>query len=498
MLDEKQGKRMAELSIESCLDLCHQARSLEGAALTQTLNALQTALEQYQLHQLIPAGENSAASILPTESVSDALLDNILAISASESRQSAVLIVTLERVVAFRYSLGQLFSDQLVIQASRRLREVLEQDDVLIRSGTGKLTIALSHIKDRHQVAGMTQKILDSLHLPIIIDGNDFCLSAHIGIALFPPDGRDASSLVRCAESAMTRVKEESDIPYLFYRPEMQQHARESLRMESELRRALLTHQLQLFYQPKVSLRSGRIVGAEALIRWRHPVHGMMMPAEFLPMAEQTGLIIELGSWVLDEACRQIRLWQDGGMSSLPIAVNIASRQFDRHLPEQVRDALMRHQVSPGCLKLEITENLLLRAAENVISIMNELVAMGVELALDDFGTGYSSLAYLQKFPISTIKIDRAFVVGLPHAKTDCAIAGAIVTIGQELRQEIVAEGVENLEQMEFLRELGCNQVQGYLFSPAVPAQDFELMVRQARRLSFNTGYTLASRIIHG
>ena len=250
------------------------------------------------------------------------------------------------------------------------------------------------------------------------------------------------------------------------------------------MRRALTSDQLQLHYQPKVSLRNGRIVGAEALIRWRHPERGMVPPGVFIPVAEETGLILDIGAWVLEETCRQIRAWEEAGLEVLPIAVNLSSRQFDRGLPQFVQSILERHGVSPERIKLEITESLLVRGAENVIPIMNELVAMGLALSLDDFGTGYSSLAYLKKFPISTLKIDRSFVIGLPQEENDCAIARAIVTMGQQLRQEIVAEGVETREQMAFLRELGCDQLQGYLFSPPVTAANFERMVRDGQELT--------------
>jgi EAL domain-containing protein (putative c-di-GMP-specific phosphodiesterase class I) len=232
-----------------------------------------------------------------------------------------------------------------------------------------------------------------------------------------------------------------------------------------------------------VSLRNGRIVGAEALIRWQHPVHGMVSPVKFIPVAEETGLILEIGSWVLDEACRQIRAWLDAGIEMPPIAVNLSARQFDRQLPSRIQAVLDQYGVAPQRLMLEITESLLVRGAENVIGIMNELVAMGLALAMDDFGTGYSSLAYLKRFPITTLKIDRSFVIGIPGDDNDCAIAQAIVTMGQKLRQEIVAEGIEKTEQMLFLRALGCDQLQGFLFSPAVVAAEFARMVQQGVRL---------------
>jgi EAL domain-containing protein (putative c-di-GMP-specific phosphodiesterase class I) len=209
----------------------------------------------------------------------------------------------------------------------------------------------------------------------------------------------------------------------------------------------------------------------------------MISPAKFIPVAEETGLILDIGSWVLEEACRQIRAWMDAGVLMPPIAVNLSARQFDRQLPARLKAVLERHRISPDRLKLEITESLLVRGPETVIQIMNELVAMGLALSMDDFGTGYSSLSNLKNFPISTLKIDRSFVIGLPGDPNDCAIAQAIVTMGLQLRQEIVAEGIETLEQMDFLRELGCDQLQGFLFSPGVTADKFEALVRAGARL---------------
>ena len=227
-----------------------------------------------------------------------------------------------------------------------------------------------------------------------------------------------------------------------------------------------------------------RIDGLEALLRWNHPTRGIVSPSEFIPLAEKTGLIIPIGEWVLDAACRQIRRWMDSGIPLIPIAVNLSARQFDEQLPAHVRDVVERHGIPTEMLRLEITESLLVQGPDIVIPIMNELVALGFNLSLDDFGTGYSSLAYLKRFPISTLKIDRSFVIGVPEDENDCAIAQAIVTMGKQLRHEIVAEGIENKAQMDFLRKLGCDQLQGYLFSPPVTADALAQMICDDRRLN--------------
>lgn len=421
---------------------------------------------------------------LPNRSMLTQLLEQALCASRRGKDYGALLVIDLSRFSAINDTLGQEIGDELLCQVALSFRRVLRDADVLARIGGAKFVVALLAIQKREHAGNVAQKLLGSLESPMIVDSHELHVGANIGISVFPEDGQEAASLIRFADIALSRVQQNNETGFMFYSADMNHRAKEHLRIEGELRHALARKELQLHYQPKVSLRSGRIVGAEALLRWRHPEQGMISPGIFIPVAEETGLILDLGAWVLDEACGQIRAWQDAGLVMPPIAVNLSARQFDHNLPKRIGAVLERHAVSPEHLKLEITESLLVRGAETVIPIMNQLVAMGLALALDDFGTGYSSLAYLKKFPISTLKIDRSFVVGLPREENDCAIAKAIVTMAQQLRQEIVAEGIETIEQMIFLRDLGCDQLQGYLFSPAVPARDFEQMVIEGRRLA--------------
>jgi diguanylate cyclase (GGDEF)-like protein/PAS domain S-box-containing protein len=416
------------------------------------------------------------------------LLGRLLGQAMTEARRKgehgALLVIDLPRMGAIGDTLGYEVSNSVLVAVARLFREVLRDEDILARLDGGKFAAALPQIEKREHAAIVAQKLMAALEAPIQVGSHALQMNAQIGIAVYPEDAQDASELVRGAEAAMSRVAPGQVPALLFYSEEMNQRAKEHLRIESELRQALANDELLLYYQPKVSLRSGRIVGAEALLRWRHPVRGLVSPGVFIPVAEETGLILELGNWVLEEACRQIAAWRNANLMMPPIAVNLSARQFDSKLPERVAEVMGRYQVHPEQLMLEITESLLVRGADNVIAIMNELVAMGLSLSLDDFGTGYSSLAYLKKFPISTLKIDRAFVVGLPFEENDCAIARAIVTMAKQLRQEIVAEGVETIEQMSFLRELGCDQLQGYLFSQPVGAAEFERMLREGKRLA--------------
>ena len=422
---------------------------------------------------------------LPNRYQLNQLMSQALAGARRSEQHGALLVLDISRLGAISDTLGQDIGDQLLVEICRLFRLALRDADILARADGHKFAVALLEIEKREHAAIVAQKLLGTLEAPILIAGHSLRAGLSIGISVYPDDGLEAAALFRYADVAAAKAAHQAESGFLFYREEMNRRAKEHLRLESELRLALGGNQLQLYYQPKVSLRSGRIVGAEALLRWLHPIRGMVSPGVFIPVAEETGLVLELGSWVLDEACRQIAAWRDAGLAMPPIAVNLSARQFDRHLPARIAAVLDRYGVRPDQIMLEITESLLVRGAEQVVAIMNELVAMGLALALDDFGTGYSSLAYLKKFPISTLKIDRSFVIGLPYEENDCAIARAIVTMAQQLRQEIVAEGVETVEQMGFLRDLGCDQLQGYLFSPAVPAPDFERMLREGQRLSF-------------
>jgi diguanylate cyclase (GGDEF)-like protein/PAS domain S-box-containing protein len=420
---------------------------------------------------------------LPNRTLFHQLVDQALSTARRNNEHGALLVIDLNRFTSVNDTLGHEVGDQLLCQVGQRFREVLREEDILARFGGDEFVVALFNIHKSEHAGLVAEKLLTALEAPFAIEAHALHISASIGIAIYPEDGLSTAALLRCADVALKRVQGNGKSSHLFYSPEMNARAKEQWLLEGEFRKALGGDELLLHYQPKVSLRSGRIVGAEALIRWSHPEHGMIAPGRFVPLAEETGLIFELGSWVLEETCRQIRIWLDAGLEMVPIALNISARQFDSHLPERLQAAIDRHGVPCELLKLEITESLLVRGPEKVIPIMNKLVAFGFTLALDDFGTGYSSLAYLKKFPITTLKIDRTFVIGVPGDENDCAIAQAIVTMGKQLRHEIVAEGVETPEQMAFLRDLGCDQLQGFLFSRPIAAGDFEKMVRDRQRL---------------
>ncbi len=420
---------------------------------------------------------------LPNRAHFHRLVDQGLATARRNDSFGALLAIDLQRFTTVNETFGHAIGDDLLRQVAQRFRQSLRDEDVVARVGADEFVVALLSIQRREHAGIVAQKLLAALKPGFNIASMVLHVGASIGISVFPEDGMETASLLQFADVATKRLKTEVDAGYLFYSPTMNQRAKERWAIEGELRQALADGDLLLHYQPKVSLRNGRIVGAEALIRWRHPQRGMISPANFIPVAEETGLILELGDWVADEACRQIRAWRDTGLSIPVMSINLSARQFDELLPIRILATLDRHGLPPSCLQLEITESLLVRGTEGVVRIMNELVAIGLTLSMDDFGTGYSSLAYLKKFPITALKIDRSFVIGLPGDDNDCAIARAIVTMAQQLRQEIVAEGVETTEQMQFLRSIGCDQMQGFLFSPAVPPDELARMVREDVRL---------------
>ncbi|MBV5297808.1 MAG: EAL domain-containing protein [Rhodoferax sp.] len=423
---------------------------------------------------------------LPNRAHFHQLVDQGLAAARRNEGCGAILTIDLRRFDTVNETFGHEIGDELLRQVAKRFRQTLRDEDVLARTAADEFVVALLSVQKREHSGIVAQKLLATLKPGFVIESIVLHVGASIGISVFPEDGMDTITLLQFADVAVKRLKAEGESGYLLYSPEMNQRAKERWQLEGELRQALAAEQLLLHFQPKVSLRNGRIVGAEALIRWMHPEKGMISPAFFIPLAEETGLILDIGDWVLEETCRQIRRWKLAGTDMPVVSVNISARQFDQLLPVRIGAALDRHGLPAACLQLEITESLLVRGTDGVVQIMNDLVAMGLVLSMDDFGTGYSSLAYLKRFPITALKIDRSFVVGIPGDDNDCAIARAIVTMAQQLRQEIVAEGVETKAQMHFLRALGCDQMQGFLFSPAVAADELARMVREDVRLNLD------------
>ena len=411
---------------------------------------------------------------LPNRIFFKKLVDQRLQLAQRKHQRCAVLFVDLNRFKAVNDTLGHEIGNALLQQVAQRFRQVLRDEDIVARLGSDEFAIAIADIASQTHVGLVVEKLLGSLDAPFLVDSFDLGIGASVGIAMFPDDGINADALLQCADIAMYKVKRDASVfsgDYAYYNQEMNAHVADRLYLETDLRKALELQQFFLLYQPKFAIATGEFLSVEALVRWQHPERGMVSPADFIQIAEDTGLIIELGNWVLHSACRQARIWQDAGIAPFLIGVNVSAREFSDALPGKVATALKVYGIAPQWLQLEITESMLMQGAEEVIRIMNQLVALGIGLALDDFGTGYSSLSYLKRFPVATLKIDQSFVHGIPSDSNDCAIASAIIVMAHQLNLEVVAEGVETIEQFEFLGEAGCNQAQGYLLSQPVSAE---------------------------
>ncbi|ATQ78324.1 GGDEF domain-containing protein [Massilia violaceinigra] len=416
---------------------------------------------------------------LPNRSLMAKLVDQGLTSAQRKNATACILFIDLNRFKMFNDTLGRATGDELLKQVAQRFRQVLREQDVVARLSGDEFAVGLFDIREHFEATTVAHKLQAALVEPIIIEGHDLRVGASIGISVYPQDGVDAEALLRVADIAMARAKLGGDGDSVtFYSHDMNQGMQERMRLESGLRQALADGELLLHYQPKFEISTHSMVGAEALVRWMHPQRGLVPPAEFIPLAEATGLIVQLGEWVLEAACAQAARWQAAGLPPFRLAVNVSAREFSPALPVRVSETLARYQLDPSWLELEITESTLMHDIERVIAIMDRITALGVSLSLDDFGTGYSSLSYLKRFPIDTLKIDRSFTTGLPFDGNDCAIASTIISIGRQLRHKVIAEGVETLQQLEFLRDAGCDEVQGYLFSRPLPAADFEEQLR--------------------
>jgi diguanylate cyclase (GGDEF)-like protein len=383
--------------------------------------------------------------------------------------QCALLFIDLDRFKVINDSLGHAAGDTLLVEVSNRLRDCVRDSDLVARFGGDEFVIVLNGISDREQVAVVARKILTALLPPIVLAGHECRTTGSIGIAVFPENGSDVQTLTKNADMAMYLTKEEGKNNFCFFSAEIRSQSIERLKLEADLRHALELNQFTLHYQPKLEVATGRISGVEALLRWTHPKFGNLPPTEFIPLAEETGLIIPIGRWVLKTASSQNMAWQREGLPAISVAVNLSPRQFlDANLLDDIDDVLASTGMPAHLLQLEITESMVMQNVERAIKLLDEIRSRGVRLAIDDFGTGYSSMSLMKKFPIDTIKIDRSFVRDLAESPEDRAIATAIISMGKALGLTVVAEGVETTEQDIFLRGRACDEVQGYLFSKPV------------------------------
>ena len=403
-------------------------------------------------------------------------------IAHADRRQTpvGVLLIGLDGLRRINDTMGYDVGDQVLRLVAGRLQGVLRSGDTVARYMSDQFAVALSELHDAPDAGTVAANVLHELAQPLAVGGKELVIGAHIGVAIYPRDGADPAALIHGADVAMHHAKREGRNLYQFFSTELEQHTLERLMLETSLRSALDRDEFILHYQPQVDADSCRIVGVEALIRWRHPEMGLVPPGRFIALAEETGQIIAIGDWVLRTACRQARTWLDAG-HRLPVSVNLSARQFrQRDLAERVEAILAECRLPPDLIELELTESMVMHDPECAVKALRRLREMGVRVSIDDFGTGYSSLSYLKRFEIDKLKIDRSFVSDIPHDANDMAIAGAVIALGKSLKLRVVAEGVETRGQFEFLRSQGCDDIQGYYFSrPVAAAAIDELLARE-------------------
>ncbi len=385
----------------------------------------------------------------------------------------ALMFIDLDRFKNVNDTLGHDAGDRLLIEVSKRLSGVVREGDTIARLGGDEFTIILEEIKKEEVVSQIATKLLAQMTDPFEIDGMEIFVTPSIGITMYPQDSSDAGSLLKNADTAMYRAKDTGRNGFQFYTADMNTRSIARLDLESKLRRSLEHEEFVLYYQPKIDLASQRMIGTEALIRWRHPELGILPPGEFIPLAEEIGMIESIGNWVIKTACKQIAEWQDKYKVTLPVAVNISARQFrNPGFVPYIDTVLQEFQLEPSCLEIEITESAIMEQTRQTSLAMKQLKERNIRVSIDDFGTGYSSLNYLRRFMIDTLKIDRSFVQEITEGTDEAAITCAIIALGRSLNMNVVAEGVETGEQARFLFKNGCNEAQGYHFSKPIPAEE--------------------------
>jgi len=422
--------------------------------------------------KLAQLAQFDAVTGLPNRNLLQERVEHAIAQARRRGRGAGVLFVDLDRFKLVNDTHGHHVGDELLAQVGRRLTDCMRRDDTVARLGGDEFAVVIADLARPDDAAIVAQKILDSFTAPFDLGGRETSITASIGVAAFPNDGESADALLKCADVAMYRAKESSRNSFCFYTAEMNTRAASKLQLNTDLRHALERREFRLHYQPKVNLATGEMIGMEALLRWQHAERGMVPPLEFIPALEDSGLIVAVGDWVVEEACRQLHEWSRAGLQLAPVAVNLSARQFRRRdLDQVIRRLLAEHGISPALLELEITESSLMDDPKDAIRQLQALREAGLRIAVDDFGTGYSSLAYLTRLPVSTLKIDRAFVSAAITEPSSAAIVKMVIDMAQRLNFDVVAEGIETDQHVTFLRQHGCGQGQGYHFGRPIPAE---------------------------
>jgi len=408
-------------------------------------------------------------------------------------RQLAIIFIDLDGFKKINDSLGHDAGDELLAMVAERLKSTMRKSDFLFhtaidpnivaRFGGDEFVILLSEIRKNSDAAKVAERIIETMQKPVFIQSQEIHVSLSMGIGLYPADGSSSGSLLKNADTAMYHAKSESRNSFMYYSKPMNEEALDMLVMENNLRKAFEAEEFVLHYQPKIRLIDGVIVGAEALIRWHQKDKGLVPPGKFIPIVEHNGQIIHIGKWVIKEACRQHRIWKDAGLPPLKIAVNVSARQFlEPNFISTIQEALDTFGINPRFLEIEVTESVIMNDVKKRIENLCELKKIGVSIAIDDFGTGYSSLNYLAQFPLDTLKIDRSFVMNISKLSERVSVTTAIIALAKQLKLNIVAEGVETEEQMDFLIEYGCNEAQGFLFSKPLAADKMQALLQESQQ----------------
>ncbi|HVG39287.1 MAG TPA: sensor domain-containing phosphodiesterase, partial [Pyrinomonadaceae bacterium] len=464
----------------------HTRRSL-GRGQREALRALaRQAMRHFELRRdtkMLATNSGAGRDVLtglPDQTSFKRLLEAQIAAAPAPA---ALLFVNLDRFRVINETLGFEAGDHLLQHVARRLRACLGEGDTAARFGSDEFALLVRGIDDADGAGAVAQKILDALSFPFKIDEQELFITASVGVSLYPHDGQNAATLLKSGGIALTRAKEQDGNSYQLYTAGRTTKALKELVLESSLPRGLEREEFRLFYQPQLSIRTGLVVGVEALVRWEHPELGFLGPTEFIPLAEENGMIVRLGEWILRTACAQNKTWQEMGFAPLRMSINLAARQFQQpDVVEMVARILHATGLDARHLELEVTESSIMPNAEQAIKKLNDLKSMGLQLSIDDFGTGYSSLNYLKRFPIDTLKIDQSFVRDISTDPDDASIVRAIITLAHSLKLNVIAEGVETEEQFSYLRQLKCDEMQGYWFSYPVAAKEVEAILVERQR----------------
>ena len=431
--------------------------------------------------QMTHSAQHDHLTGLPNRMLLNDRVSQAINLAPRHTKKVVVMFLDLDGFKYINDSLGHPVGDKLLLSVGRRLVDCVHGSDTVSRQGGDEFVILLSEVEHSMDAAITARRMLEAVAQPHTIDQHDLHVTTSIGMSVYPDDGEDAETLIKNADTAMYQAKENGRQSYQFFKPAMNARAVERQSIEEMLRRALERSEFALHYQPKINLKTGEMTGAEALIRWTHSTRGPIPPAQFIPVAEESGLILPIGNWVLREACRQGRAWTDAGLRTGTMAVNISSIQFrDESFLDGVFAILDETGLDPNSLELELTESVLMKHVESTACVLDALKRKGVQVAVDDFGTGYSSLSYLRKFPIDSLKIDQSFVRQITTAPDETTIVAAVISMGRSLNLRVVAEGVENQEELAFLQAHQCDEAQGYYFSRPVPPKQFEGLLQSA------------------